>query len=584
MSGRGRRASLPPATHARPETLADDGLVVRHINRHGRAADYDFSTLPVAEPMQRSLAKLFAARCTPQQWGAHSTSKHHWYKIEKFTEFLSALDHPPHDLHELTGAMVKRWRTSQPKTQGGYNNIVLVARLLKHDPRLQSGRVADELVRRMTKPKSRVQSYPEAEFDEVKTAARRMFRAALLRIEENAAHLERWRAGEIPAGSRDWKVGEALDLLARTGDLAYYIDKNGNRSLTDPFRKALGGSKAAVTWQRLFLSRVEAAALGVLLLADYGWNLSVIDRAEVPRAAPDAGEDGHPTYRIPLEKFRRGAGHHYETRNVTDDGAASKGRLITQALRATRFARVIVEELAPGTDRLIVWRTASGPRSRWSQHDRQPPVGLFHFGVDDNTAREWATSQGLGGSPFQRGRRTVNALDRREPGQNSQDTHDRHYVLPDKQVQERSVEIIAAGAEDAAARARKAVLVAQVSDDADPHDRPTATADCGDWDNSPYPLPGGGCGVPSFMGCLGCENAKVHPGHHPRLAHLHQALGSLRSVLPPELWQSDWSEGHDRLEDLKNKLGEGLWSQALTRITDTDRELVDALITGDLDA
>ncbi|MEU9254460.1 hypothetical protein AB0D66_21720 [Streptomyces sp. NPDC048270] len=584
MTGRGRRAPLPPATHARPEPLVDDGLMVRHINRNGRSAAYDFSTLTVAEPMQRTLAKLFAARCKPQLWGAHTTSKQHWKKIKKFTEFLSGLDHPPRDLDELTGAVVKRWRTSQPKTVTGYKNITMVVKLLKHDPRLQSGRAADELVRRMAQPKSRVQSYPEAEFDAIKTAARRMFRSALLRIEENAAHLERWRAGEVPAASQDWKIGEALDLLARTGDLTYYTDKNDKLTLIKPFREALGGTKAAVTWQRLFLSRLEATALGVLLLAEYGWNLSVIDQAEVPRATPDPGEDGHPTYRIPLEKFRRGAGHHYETRNVTDDGAASKGRLITQALQATRFARAIVEDLAPDTNRLMVWRTGHQSERTPSHGDRLPPVGPFRFGVHAASAREWAVSQGLGGSPFQRGRRTVNALDRREPGQNSQETHDRNYVLPDKQVQERSVEIIAVGAEDAADRARKAVLIAQVRVQADPLDRQTATADCGDWDNAAYPLPGGGCGVPSFLGCLGCENAKVHPGHHSRLAHLHQALGNLWSVLPPELWESDWGEGHDRLEDLKTKLGQGLWSQALDRISHADRGIVDALITGDLDA
>lgn len=584
MSGHGRRAALPPATHSRPEPLADDGLVVRHVNRDGRSLEYDFATLPVAEPMQRSLARLFAARCVPHRWGAHTTSKKHWDKLQKFAEFLAEQERPPRDLDELTGPMVKRWRTSRPKTAGGYNSVTGVVRILKDDPRLQNGRVADELLRRMAKPKSRVQSYTEAEFDEVKVAARRMFRSALLRIEENAAHLERWRAGEIPAGSRDWKIGEALDLLARTGDLVYYTDKNGSLTLTGPFRNALGGSKAAVTWQRLFLSRMEAVALGVLLVAEYGWNLSVIDRAEVPRPAPDQGEDGHPTYRIPLVKFRRGAGQYYETRNVTDDGAASKGRLITQALQATRFARAVVEGLAPGTDRLVVWRTGTGNRSCWTQHDRHPPVGLFRFGVYDSAAQEWAASLGLDGSPFQRGRRTVNALDRREPGQNSQETHDRHYVLPDSQVQSRSVEIIAAGAEDAAGRARKAVLVAQIRDQGDPLDLPTVTADCGDYANNPYPLPGGGCGIPSFLGCLGCENAKVHPGHHPRLALLHQALGNLRSVLPPQLWEADWGEGHARLEVLKGKLGDGLWAQAMRRATDADRELVDALLTGDLDA
>ena len=83
-------------------------------------------------------------------------------------------------------------------------------------------------------------------------------------------------------------------------------------------------------------------------------------------------------------------------------------------------------------------RTAAGDQ------DCHPPVGLFHFGVHSDAAKEWAKAAGLYGSPFQRGRRTVIALDRREPGQHSQDTHDRHYVLPDKRVQAGAVEVIAA--------------------------------------------------------------------------------------------------------------------------------------------
>ncbi|MEU5548008.1 hypothetical protein AB0G85_37930 [Streptomyces sioyaensis] len=123
MSGRGRRAFLPPASHSRPEPLIGDGLVVRHVNRDGRSVDYDFATLPAAEPMQRSLAKLFAAQCVPHRWGAHATSQHHWEKLLRFTEFLSRQDRPPRDLDELTGAMVKRWRTSQPNNVTGYSNI-----------------------------------------------------------------------------------------------------------------------------------------------------------------------------------------------------------------------------------------------------------------------------------------------------------------------------------------------------------------------------------------------------------------------------------------------------------------------------
>jgi hypothetical protein len=309
--------------------------------------------------------------------------------------------------------------------------------------------------------------------------------------------------------------------------------------------------------------------------------MSVIDRAEVPRALPDPGADGHPTYRIPLEKLRRGAGRHYETRNVTDDGAGSQGRLITQALRATRVARAIVEDLAPGTDRLIVWRTGRID-DEGAGKDRHPPVDRFRFGVHKHTAQDWAQAEGFAGSPFQRGRRTVIALDRREPGQHSQDTHDRQYVLVDKRVQQEAVDVIAEGAEDDAARARHVVLVAELRDQHSPGDVETATADCGAFDNSPWPAPDGGCGA-SFLACLSCPNARVHPGHHVRLAHLHEALTNLRSVLPPDTWEADWGDPHARLTDLEAKLGAGQWTHALDRVTDDDRTLINDLLTGALD-
>lgn len=82
--------------------------------------------------------------------------------------------------------------------------------------------------------------------------------------------------------------------------------------------------------------------------------------------------------------------------------------------------------------------------------------------------------------------------------------------------------------------------------------------------------------------CLACPNARVHPGHHPRLAHLHEALGSLRSVLPPAAWVADWRDAHDRLEDLRQRIGDCLWAQALTRVTDADRDLIGYLLNGSL--
>jgi hypothetical protein len=284
---------------------------------------------------------------------------------------------------------------------------------------------------------------------------------------------------------------------------------------------------------------------------------------------------------VSLEKRRRGPGRHHETRNVADYGAGSPGQLITQALASTRFARGIVEELAPGTSRLIVWRAARHVRR--TDLDAHPPVGPFRFGITPSDASEWARAEGLAGSPFRRGRRTVIALDRREPAQHSRDTHDRHYVLPDERVRAGAVEVIAAGAEDAASRARRAVLAAGLRDRPDPGDAGTVTADCSDSAGSPWPAPDGGCGA-SFLMCLACPNARVHPGHHPRLAHLHQALASLRSVLPPAAWAADWRDACDRLEDLRERIGDGPWAQATARVTDADRELVSHLLTGNLGA
>jgi hypothetical protein len=586
VSGRGRPAALPDGDHARPEYLVADGqgnLVVRHYNRDDKVREYDFAELPVAGPMQASLAAVFAARCTPGRLSTHVSSESYWVFLRQFAEFLARQQPPPRDLDELTPRMIRQWRAGLPP-RSGYNNFRVLGGMLREDARLQAGPVADELARYYKRPRSRVQSYSETQLDRVTVVARRQFRAALRRISDNSIHLQRWRDGELAEGSTDWVIGEGLDSIARTGDLPRYrLNKNGGRTVQGRYRDAFRQAADSAPWLRLFLTREEAAALGVLLLAEYGWNLSVISQLEVPRASPDQGEDGHPTYRIVLVKPRRGPGRHYESRNVTDEGAASPGRLITQALEATRFARAIVEELAPGTNRLIVWRSAN-PRRRRESTESHPPVGrLFGFGVSRETANEWARSEGLDGSPFQRGRRTVLALDRREPGQHSQETHDRVYVLTDDRVRAGAVEVIAAGAEDAADRAHKAVLAAELRDRSVPGDIETATADCSSFYDSPWPAPDGGCGA-SFLICLACLNARIHPGHHPRLAHLHEALGSLRSVLSPAVWAAHWRDTYDRLEDLKQRLGERLWAQGLSRVTDADREIITHLLTGSLDS
>ena len=122
--------------------------------------------------MQRSLAVLFAARCTPQIWEVHSTSKMYWGSVKGFVAFLSRQADSPNDLDQLTAAVVKRWRTSLPKTAGGFTEFTLVTRLLLRDPRL-AGPVAEVLAARFPRPKSGTQSYSQAEFDQIRLAAGR---------------------------------------------------------------------------------------------------------------------------------------------------------------------------------------------------------------------------------------------------------------------------------------------------------------------------------------------------------------------------------------------------------------------------
>jgi hypothetical protein len=219
VSGHGHRAALPAGGHSRPEYLAGDekgALAVRHYNREGRVREYDFTALPVPAAMQASLAALFAARCTPDRWSVHATSRRTWIYLRQFAGFLDGLRQQPRDLDELTPELIRLWRESLSEA-GGAAAFKTVSGLLRADSRLREGHAADELARRYRAPRSTVQSYSEAEFDRSTATARRQFRAALRRISESAAHLQRWREGGFAEGSADWIIGEGRDILAAPG-------------------------------------------------------------------------------------------------------------------------------------------------------------------------------------------------------------------------------------------------------------------------------------------------------------------------------------------------------------------------------
>ncbi|WP_331732105.1 hypothetical protein [Streptomyces sp. NBC_00989] len=575
MSGRGRKAVLPPAGHRTEPPLAPGGFVVTVTNKAGYGKEFDFTGLPVAGPVQQSLAAAFAA--LSRGWTCHKTAGSYWGRIRVFAAFVSGLEEPPGDLDALTAATMRDWRERHIGTNTGRGTLRSVRLMLRRDPRLAVGPVAEELARRISGPTPRRQSYGQAERDRVVLAAQRQFRAAWLRICENTRLLDRWRAGGVTVGSREWRIGRILDHLARTGDVPLTLCPSGRAQATH--YTLLGGRGVERTWGRLFATRGELTALAVLLTDRFGWNLSLYDRLPAPTTAPSAGETASVTYQVQIEKHRAGGGRWFSTENITDSGADSPGRLITQALEVTAHARALANILKPGSDLLMAARAYQ--REQQHRHlDRPAPVGPLAFGVSERMAQRWAHNHALGGSPFQRARRTT-VTDQGRPLQHTRGTHESVYVLPDHRVQHASREVFEAGAREALEQAHTVVFGGTVTDGPDPGHQQTATVDCQDEQTSPWPAPGGGCAA-DFLLCLACPNAHVHPGHHPRLAHLHQQILSLRSALDDRTFGAGWNSHLQRLQDLRGRIGPAAWSAALARVTETDRTVVQLLVNKDL--
>ncbi|MEU6972886.1 hypothetical protein AB0A71_35260 [Kitasatospora aureofaciens] len=580
MSARGRRAPLPDGEHRRRQPLEPGGLVVQHVAEDGvNKASYDFSQLAVGPRFQRELAEVFAVHTAPDgAWKTLPSSRESWLVVLYFSRFLASQDPAPQSLGELAPEIWAAWRLSRTPNSTGSRQIRKIARLLRDHPAVPE-ETRTLMTKRVPKEKSTETAYSAEEFDEIKLTATRMFRPALHRIRDNWQHLQDWRAGRFTEGTDEWLVGEALDHLVRTAVMPNYIGKGDHRRITSRYAKALGGVEPEKTWMRLFLSTSEACALMVLIIAAYGWNATPVMELKVPEASPDTGE-GQTIYRVELEKRRRSQPARYETRNLTDWGADSPGRLITQAIEATAPARMALEHLEAPTDRLIVWRMA-----RWHGVYGESAAALFGGNLHAQVWRNWNKHLGDGKTlNLRRLRKTVVIAHQRTPTQHSQDTHDGVYVLPDPRTHTEAQPVIIAGVEEAVASA-KASFKVQISRAETDAGSDTATASCSDYTHSPFGIPGLPCRA-SFLLCIACPNAVVTPRHLPRLAHLLHMLEELKAVLAAEVWDQDWREHYERLRDLRKApdFTDTEWSDALNSISAKDREVIDQLLRKGFDA
>ncbi|WP_327075047.1 hypothetical protein OG196_39645 [Kitasatospora purpeofusca] len=215
MSGRGRRAALPPTGYRRAPVIDADGLVVRPVSGAGAELGvWDFRDCPGPEDFRRPLVAALVEQ--GRDWDSADTWRSQARMLRMFFREAAAADPPIASAGQVTTDWWKAW-------VGDAHNRRVLAAVLRRVPDLpEVTRVFMEKPQRQSaarRVRGSKQAHTRAELTTVRAAAAATVRAGRLRIAANTALLERWRTGRIDRGDPDRVLGELLDVLARTGDL-----------------------------------------------------------------------------------------------------------------------------------------------------------------------------------------------------------------------------------------------------------------------------------------------------------------------------------------------------------------------------
>ncbi|MEV1174630.1 hypothetical protein [Nonomuraea sp. NPDC049784] len=502
---------------------------------------------------------------------------------------------PPRSPAEITPGLWTEWCLSLPLIKSAQDHRRMLRVLLPHLSGISAEtlRVVDRPI--PGTPPVKEQAFTYQELQAIRARAAATFNAALVRIRTNREHLRRWYAGQFAVGSGDWLLGEALDHLLRTGEVPLLAGETGGRVvLPRHLGQVLGGTGAEQTWARLYLSREEARAAAVLLVAHQAWNRAVLTRMRVPEHDPAVGE-AFDIHTVEINKRRRPVQLRYTTNNLLDAGPDTPGRLMSQVIEATELARQTLKLLDAPTELLLVWRRHYAARDTGSSR--------FGLGVPKKygrTRKENSLPYPLVWASLRRLRRTVQVLLLKEPAQNTQATHENVYTLPEAAMSDSAHTTIARGLSDALNQAHTVVKMRMFLGGEDNHllelaDDPelvqaieagkydTATGACTDFTNSDFTEPGLPC-TASFLLCLACGNAVATRRHLPRLVYLQQALTELRAAVDEHVWNQDWRQHLLRLESLLNDHTTPEEQRAeRRRVTAADRLLIDRMLRRKLD-
>ncbi|WHM36281.1 hypothetical protein [Streptomyces sp. BPTC-684] len=576
-------------------------MAVRAVGEHGEdLGTWDFTDAAGPESFRRELVVLFA-RHGRARWTSKETYRTRARILRRFLRDAAAAEPPITAVHQVSVTWWKQWsQVSQGRRDFGpvlKDSVQLPEQTRAYLETWRRRPVAD---RQAAKPK---RAHSKAELKAVRDAAAATVRAARLRIQDNVALMERWRAGELAEGSRDWLVGQLLDHVARTGDVPR--GKSGRR-LSPTTRYQVGDDAVGLSLNGLFPTFLEAGAAAVLLIIHEGWNLSVLKKMQVPAYWPNADGDSEApaVHRVATDKARRGKRRRHASNNLVDAGEGSSGWAMNQVLDLTRQARLTLQELdRPSSLLFLARRNRGGPENL---------DGFLKGSALEEAIWDWARSRRAAGVQLPP---RISAQPLRHSAQvhhgrarnNTEATHAKDYLFKDEKVREDSRAVVESGLAKAVEHARERVemrLVAHATGDTDYDadqvakavgvDRETAmeivagrlktpVASCTDFENSDFSEAGKPCGV-SFLLCFACRNAVATARDLPRVAYLHQVIEGLRATVTPAAWAADWEGHHARISDfLSTHTSPEMRAGLLSALAETDRHLIDRMLDRRLD-
>ncbi|WGM22835.1 hypothetical protein QEH68_22160 (plasmid) [Paenarthrobacter sp. OM7] len=443
-------------------------------------------------------------------------------------------------------------------------------------------------------PRAAIEAYTEADFRQIRRAARRIVRAALARIRAARSEIENYLSVNPRPGETSFRKGPKAAKLA-------YIEAHGGVP-RKPCGKVRYTSCAGLV-SELHPSRLEAEAMAILMMCMTGLNASTVlgmtaehTTATAPGELPALVTRGSKPRRGPRRsEMDLILSTRHKPRMDRDDYGSAHG-VYDVALELGRDARQYLDY-----PDLIVYHSFSYRLGTpGSLGYRTPAVGLFcplEGFPDKDGIPQRVDSRRL--------RRTFLELHQRPVAQTSS-TLASTYLARDRTSLHTYQDVVAgalkgevnriraenlsrtlsdedcrAALDDAAGIAKKFGVSKEILGQVLTGRFDTVGTACVDNQHSPYSEQGKPC-TASFLLCLTCPCSLTEPRHVPIQALMLTELRRRRIQMPPSHWDHRFAPAAARLEDVLQLQHADIAVEA-SRASDQDNRLVHALLENELE-